>query len=260
MINSGDEGSMVLTIRGAGSGLRYSRNEGEEGGARYQPQIQIVVTFPLATSLRSPECMCTVHTKTHESSGMRLTALDVSAVLFVDPYSKQRRQPSIFTVLPCFLRRTCGPSPSQHGPTRNASALACSLALPRHNAHRVTPPITPDHPMSDLPNVLPSYNPSNTRLQSLFEACDLTTTELLFLDPTDISRRCTTPHSAAPSLLEIKRYVTNLAAALNGDIPDATGRDVKESETYLTTGDESIDALLGGGVQVGGITEFVGER
>jgi hypothetical protein len=35
MINSGDEGSMVLTIRGAGSELRYSRNEGEEGGVRY---------------------------------------------------------------------------------------------------------------------------------------------------------------------------------------------------------------------------------
>jgi hypothetical protein len=115
--------------------------------------------------------------------------------------------------------------------------------------------------MSDLSTVLPHYNPSNTRLQALFESCDLSTTELLFLDATDISRRCTAaPHSSAPPLLEIKRYVANLAAALNADIADTSGRDIKDGEMYLSTGDDAIDALLGGGVQVGGITEFVGER
>ncbi|KAA8894980.1 P-loop containing nucleoside triphosphate hydrolase protein [Sphaerosporella brunnea] len=114
--------------------------------------------------------------------------------------------------------------------------------------------------MCDLPSVLPDYNPPNPRLQALFETHNLSTAELLFLDAIDISRRCTTPHSVAPSLLEIKRYITHLSSALNGDIAHHSGPEIStQSSQYLTTGDETLDTLLNGGVRVGGITEFVGE-
>ena len=113
--------------------------------------------------------------------------------------------------------------------------------------------------MSDLNTVLPHYNP-NPRLLSLFESYSLTCADLLSLDANDVSNRCTSPLSPAPDLLEVKRFLAGLTAAFAADTPCETALQVNSRETFLTTGDETIDRLLGGGVKAGGIMEFVGER
>ncbi|KAF8533980.1 P-loop containing nucleoside triphosphate hydrolase protein [Trichophaea hybrida] len=115
--------------------------------------------------------------------------------------------------------------------------------------------------MTDLTQLLPHYTPTNTRLLTSFQSHNLTTADLLSLDPTDISRRITDKKypSLSPPLLEIKRFITNLSAAFSSDTPILPATSINASQTFLSTGDETINSLLNGGIPTGTITEFVGE-
>lgn len=113
--------------------------------------------------------------------------------------------------------------------------------------------------MSDLASILPSFTPSSpatAHLLSAIEALPLTTADLLSLDALDVSRRLGS--TSRSSVMDIKRFVTSIATALHDDI--AASASEPRLPDFITTGDQGLDNLFGGGIPTRCITEFVGER
>lgn len=112
-----------------------------------------------------------------------------------------------------------------------------------------------DEVMSDLYLVSNLPTPSTRVLQALDNA-ELLTVDLLTLDVFEIHRR------TQLSIIDVQNLVQDVISALS----DTVESEVKTAEkrirdfTFLTTGDEKINALLGGGIPIGSLTEVTGER
>ena len=132
--------------------------------------------------------------------------------------------------------------------------------------------------MTDLLHALPEF-PTNsyTHLLPSLERQLVTTTDLITLDALEIARRAQLP------LLDVRKLANHVIAALHGELgfqsrggsiqedTPATGdpgpsplkhsgKELVRPWTYISTLDLGLDALLGGGIPPGYVTEIVGER
>ncbi len=133
--------------------------------------------------------------------------------------------------------------------------------------------------MSDLLDTLPDFDvKSYSHLLHSLEKNDVTTTDLVTLDPVEIARKCPLP------LLDVRRLASDVIEALQKDLKMmpmkqstsgellAPSSDDKPSSNSLSlqlrgqdmafvkTLDPALDEQLGGGFPVGYVTEIVGER
>ena len=104
------------------------------------------------------------------------------------------------------------------------------------------------YPDSSLP-LLEEYE----ELMSSFHRIGLTTADLLTLEPVFIAQMC--ERSAVEVRQFLKRLETDVYASLVLESAKGNGN----SDEFLTTGDEGIDQVLGGGIPIGCITEVSGE-
>jgi len=99
------------------------------------------------------------------------------------------------------------------------------------------------------------HHPISWRL--LFRDTDtgglVTVSDVLLFPLFDVSQRC----RLAPQA--VQQIVDSIARAL-GRQPDLLRDVVCNGSEVITTGDASLDGILGGGIRVGMIWEFVGER
>ena len=132
--------------------------------------------------------------------------------------------------------------------------------------------------MTDLLQILPDFpTKTYTHLLPSIEKHLITTTDLLTLDALDIAKRAQLP------LLDVRRLVNHVIACLHGELgvssgistahsnisavgsPEQaplkqSGESVIRSWAYISTLDPALDALVGGGIPPGYLTEIVGER
>lgn len=136
--------------------------------------------------------------------------------------------------------------------------------------------------MADLIDVLPNFDLAQWRhLTYSLEKKNVSTAELIALDPVEIARKCPLP------LTEVRRLAAAVLQALKVDLavkndsvnPSANQKTGKNSPPrkkarteprdqpltarpllYVKTLDPRIDQWLGGGFPVGSICEIVGER
>lgn len=140
--------------------------------------------------------------------------------------------------------------------------------------------------MTDLLTTLPSFPTAPyTHLIPSLERALITTTDLLTLDALEVAKRAQLPP------LDVKRLIAHVLASLqaelgvdgeqnvavNGggkkfeDVPRegeagwgklrTSGHELaKKSLDKISLGDEGLDAILGGGIPTGYITEIAGER
>ena len=130
--------------------------------------------------------------------------------------------------------------------------------------------------MTDLLNTIPDF-PTNsyTHLLPSLERHLITTTDLLTLDALEVARRAQLP------LLDVRRLANHVVAFLQsqlglktynassylvageGDADSTplrkTGKEATTRSNPISTLDPSIDAVLGGGIPTGYITEITGE-
>ncbi len=131
--------------------------------------------------------------------------------------------------------------------------------------------------MTDLLYTIPDF-PTKlyTHLLPSLEKNSITTTDLLTLDALEVAKRAQLP------LLDVRRLANHVLAILHGQLgltnqnaPNfedvgegrsdygalkATGQEVIESWSTISTLDPALDAALGGGIPTGYITEVTGER
>lgn len=121
--------------------------------------------------------------------------------------------------------------------------------------------------MSDLITVLPSFDlaPQYDDLVAALEKHNVSVLDLLTLDASDVSTKTGVP------LLELRRFSGIVNDALHADLgyggggkgevktKKENGLEVLKRQRLMTTADPEIDALLGGGLATGCITEIVGE-
>ena len=132
--------------------------------------------------------------------------------------------------------------------------------------------------MTDLLHILPDFpTKTYTHLLPSIEKRLITTTDLLTLDALDIAKRAQLP------LLDVRRLVNDVIACLHGELGVSSdtstahssipavespgkaslkqsGESVIRQWAYISTLDPALDALLGGGIPPGYLTEIVGER
>jgi DNA repair protein RAD57 len=110
--------------------------------------------------------------------------------------------------------------------------------------------------MSDIILVSNLATPSSRVLQALDNA-GLQTVDLLTLDVFEIHRR------TQLSVIDVQSLVKDVIAALSlsdeNDVVKSVGQRSK-AFAFLTTGDEKINDMLGGGIPTGSLTEVTGER
>ena len=110
--------------------------------------------------------------------------------------------------------------------------------------------------MSDIILVSNLPTPSNRVVQALDNA-GLQVVDLLTLDVFEIHRR------TQLSVIDVQNLVRDVITALTGTIEEECTKTAEERNAeleFLTTGDETIDQLLGGGIPTGALTEVTGER
>jgi hypothetical protein len=110
--------------------------------------------------------------------------------------------------------------------------------------------------MSDIILVSNLATPSSRVLQALDNA-RLQTVDLLTLDVFEIHRR------TQLSVIDVQNLVKDIIAALSLTVESDVVKSVEERSqafAFLTTGDERINKLLGGGIPTGSLTEITGER
>ncbi|KAK9414635.1 putative DNA repair protein RAD57 [Seiridium unicorne] len=120
--------------------------------------------------------------------------------------------------------------------------------------------------MTDLSRILPDFPVERyARLLTTIEKNQLTTTDLLTLDVTDLGKRTKLP------LLDLKRLCNAVLEALHVDLgvstsaPEKasalrqTGDELAREWSCISTLDVSLDQALGGGIPTGYITEITGE-
>jgi DNA repair protein RAD57 len=139
--------------------------------------------------------------------------------------------------------------------------------------------------MTDLLNILPNFpTKSYTHLLPNLEKSFITVSDLLTLDALEIAKKAHLP------VLDVRRLAKHVLEALQGNLGlgrdsskdgedengkeegnagntssiegelRCTGLDVLKRQNSISTLDEKLDGVLGGGVHTGCITEFVGER
>lgn len=120
--------------------------------------------------------------------------------------------------------------------------------------------------MTDLSRILPDFPVERfVRLLPAIERNEVTTSDLLTLDVTDLGKRTKLP------LLDLKRLCNAVLEALHADL-GVTGKENSVPSTLKQTGDEllkkwncistldaNLDTALGGGLPTGYITEITGE-
>lgn len=95
----------------------------------------------------------------------------------------------------------------------------------------------------------------NRVLQALDNA-GIHTIDLLSLDVLEVHRR------TQLSVIDVQKLLGDVISALTEDVEKET-RTAEERErtfTFLTTGDQRINELLGGGIPTDSLTEITGER
>ena len=126
--------------------------------------------------------------------------------------------------------------------------------------------------MTNLLTVLPDFDiqPYTHILPSLEKAL-VSTADLLTLDALDVAKRAQVPPG------EVKKLASALLDGLHASLPAVNGGKHVASDdhepsgaarnrsglwqsTAISTLDDAFDAALSGGVAVGKVTEFVGER
>jgi DNA repair protein RAD57 len=110
--------------------------------------------------------------------------------------------------------------------------------------------------MSDLYSISNLAISSNRVLQAL-ENAGLQTVDLLTLNVYEIHRR------TQLSIIEVQDLVRDVIAALSETLENEqikTADERLQDLAFLTTGDEGINGLLGGGIPTGSLTEVTGER
>ncbi len=131
--------------------------------------------------------------------------------------------------------------------------------------------------MTDLLHTIPDF-PAKlyTHLLPSLEKHLITTVDLLTLDALEVAKRAQLP------LLDVRRLANHVLAILQGQLglvnhnaPNfegvgegqsdygalkATGKEVIESWSTISTLDSALDRALGGGIPTGYITEITGER
>jgi DNA repair protein RAD57 len=116
--------------------------------------------------------------------------------------------------------------------------------------------------MSDILQVLPGFQtaPYAHILPSL-DKSRISTVDLISLPATEIAKRAQIPPvevaKLADALVEALR-VSNESRRTTKPFLDLS--DEAQAEQQISTLDAGIDAALNGGIQVGSITEFTGER
>lgn len=132
------------------------------------------------------------------------------------------------------------------------------------------PMLSPNASMTDFATVLPAFPTDQyVRLIPSLERNHITTTDLLTLDCVEIAKRAQLP------LLDLKRLSSAILQALQVDLglPGSenaaesqastlkrSGEDVLNSWSTVSTLDDELDRVLGGGIPTGYITEVTGER
>ena len=129
--------------------------------------------------------------------------------------------------------------------------------------------------MADLGEVLPSFDlrPYSHLLHSLRKN-GILVTDLISQDPIQIAKKCPLP------LLDVQRLVADVIEALQKSLNISKAQQSTSSELlastaqqtatqsrasratirFVSTLDESVDTVLGGGFPAGYVTEIVGER
>jgi len=110
--------------------------------------------------------------------------------------------------------------------------------------------------MSDIILVSNLATPSSRVLQALDNA-GLQVVDLLTLDVFEIHRR------TQLSVIDVQNLVRDVITVLTGTIErecTKTAEERSQELAFLTTGDEKVDVLLGGGIPTGALTEVTGER
>ena len=121
--------------------------------------------------------------------------------------------------------------------------------------------------MTDLINVLPDFPTSSySHLLPSLSRNLITTSDLLTLDASDIAKRAHLPP------VEVAKLSSTILEALHsqlgvGGSKDDAGADATElngpqscEAACISTLDESLDNVLGGGIPTGYLTELTGER
>lgn len=131
--------------------------------------------------------------------------------------------------------------------------------------------------MTDLLHTIPDFpTKTYTHLLPSLEKHLITTTDLLTLDALDVAKRAQLP------LLDVKRLANHVFAilqaqlGLNSEVASSyldtgedrpgygslrkTGEEVTDQWSTVSTLDNALDAVLGGGIPTGYITEITGER
>jgi DNA repair protein RAD57 len=109
--------------------------------------------------------------------------------------------------------------------------------------------------MSDLYLVSNLAAPSSRVLQAL-ENAGLLTVDLLTLDVFEIHRR------TQLSVIDVQNLVKDVISAMSGNVESEvkTAQERMQDFSFLTSGDETLNQLLGGGIPTGSLTEVTGER
>jgi len=132
--------------------------------------------------------------------------------------------------------------------------------------------------MTDLLYTLPDFSTAEyTHLIPSFEKNGITVADLLTLDPIEIVKRCPLP------LLDVRRFVKDVIRALQKDIgirdtthtsddlfvpqdqqgvtaPVQACKHMMGRWSAISTLDNMVDKVLGGGIPTGYVTEVTGER
>ena len=115
--------------------------------------------------------------------------------------------------------------------------------------------------MSDLTTLIPTFfsTPANNALQrhvTTLENHGLTTSDLLTLSTNEVCFKT----KLKP--YEVKAIIAAAVDGLKSDYVSAptTALDIAARQEFISTGNDELDGLLGGGIMTGSLTEIVGER
>jgi len=110
--------------------------------------------------------------------------------------------------------------------------------------------------MSDL-ILLPNIAIPSSRVLQALEKAGLCTIDLLTLDVFEIHRR------TQLSVIDVQNLVRDVIFALTDTVEREQAKTAEERYhefEFLTTGDQTINELLGGGIPIGTLSEITGER
>jgi DNA repair protein RAD57 len=96
----------------------------------------------------------------------------------------------------------------------------------------------------------------SSRVLQLVDNAGVSVVDVLTLDAVEVSRR--TKLSVLDVQDMVKCVLDTLGMEISTDVKTAVERE--RDFAFLTTGDEKLDRLLGGGIPTGSITEVTGER